>query len=62
MNLVFIAEFQSDKAKENLKKNEVFAVFPGDGRWYIAGDSLRKPSGNNQYFDNLEDTLQTIFS
>ncbi len=62
MNLVYIAEFQSDKAKEDLTKKEVFAVFPGDGRWYIAGDSLRKPSGNNQYFDNLEDSLQTLFS
>jgi len=62
MNLVYIAEFQSDKAKEELSRKECFAVFPGDGRWYIAGDSLRKPSGNSQYFDNLEETLQNLFS
>lgn len=61
MNIVFIAEFISDKAFEDLKKPQVFAVFPGDGFWYIAGDSLKKPSGNIGYFDNLELKLRNLF-
>jgi hypothetical protein len=29
--------------------------------WYVAGHSLRKPSGNNYYFDELEEKLLLIF-
>lgn len=61
VNTVFIAEFIADKALEDLKKSSAFAVFPGDGFWYIAGDSLRKPSGNNNYFDILEMKLRELF-
>lgn len=62
MNTIYIADFQSDKAKEELKSSQSFAVYPGDGLWYIAGDSLRKPSGNNRYFDGLENSLREIFA
>ena len=31
----------------------------GDGLWYVAGHSLRKPSGNNYYFDELEEKLDS---
>ena len=58
---VFIAEFQSDKSVDELKSNQSLAIYPGDGRWYIAGDSLRKPSGNNHYFNELEDKLRLLF-
>ncbi len=61
VNTVFIAEFITDKALEDLKKSNAFAVFPGDGFWYIAGDSLRKPSGNTNYFDILEMKLRELF-
>ncbi len=61
VNTVFIAEFFTDKALEDLKKSSSFAVFPGDGFWYIAGDSLRKPSGNTNYFDILEMKLRELF-
>jgi hypothetical protein len=61
VNTVFIAEFITDKALEDLKKSSAFAVFPGDGFWYIAGDSLRKPSGNTNYFDILEMKLRELF-
>ncbi len=61
VNIVFIAEFITDKALEDLKKSSSFAVFPGDGFWYIAGDSLRKPSGNTNYFDILEMKLRELF-
>ena len=61
VNTVFIAEFINDKAMEDLKKSSAFAVFPGDGFWYIAGDSLRKPSGNANYFDILEMKLRELF-
>lgn len=61
VNTVFIAEFIADKALEDLKKSSAFAVFPGDGFWYIAGDSLRKPSGNTNYFDILEMKLRELF-
>jgi hypothetical protein len=61
VNTVFIAEFITDKALEDLKKSSSFAVFPGDGFWYIAGDSLRKPSGNTNYFDILEMKLRELF-
>ena len=61
VNTVFIAEFITDKALEDFKKSSSFAVFPGDGFWYIAGDSLRKPSGNTNYFDILEMKLRELF-
>ncbi|CAM4258054.1 hypothetical protein EWU23_01915 [Cytophagaceae bacterium 50C-KIRBA] len=61
MNTVYIADFQADKAKEELKSIHSFAVYPGDGLWYVAGDSLRKPAGNNRYFDGLENSLREIF-
>jgi len=61
VNTVFIAEFITDKAFEDLKRSSAFAVFPGDGFWYIAGDSLRKPSGNTNYFDILEMKLRELF-
>ena len=60
MNHVFIAEFSADKANQNCKTASL-AVYPGDGLWYVAGHSLRKPSGNNYYFDELEEKLQFIF-
>jgi len=60
MNHVFIAEFSADKANQNCKSASL-AVYPGDGLWYVAGHSLRKPSGNNYYFDELEEKLQFIF-
>ena len=62
MNLVYIADFQIDKAREDFKNTQSLAVFPGDGFWYVAGDSLRKPTGNNRYFDTLEDKLQDLFN
>ncbi|MHA8066322.1 hypothetical protein V7S76_06520 [Aquirufa sp. ROCK2-A2] len=62
MNLVYIADFQIEKAKEEFKNTQSLAVYPGDGFWYVAGDSLRKPSGNNRYFDNLENKLQDLFN
>lgn len=62
MNTLFIAEYNTEKAFEDLKKSQVFAIFPGDGFWYIAGDSLRKPSGNTGYFDTLEMILRDLFS
>lgn len=61
VNTIFIAEFIADKAVEDLKKSSAFAIFPGDGLWYIAGDSLRKPSGNTNYFDILEMKLRDLF-
>ena len=61
VNMIFIAEFITDKALEELKRSSAFAIFPGDGFWYIAGDSLRKPSGNTNYFDNLEMKLRDLF-
>lgn len=61
VNTIFIAEFIADKALEDLKKSSAFAIFPGDGLWYIAGDSLRKPSGNTNYFDILEMKLRDLF-
>jgi hypothetical protein len=61
VNTVFIAEFITDKALEDIKKSSSFAVFQGDGFWYIAGDSLRKPSGNTNYFDILEMKLRELF-
>jgi hypothetical protein len=61
VSTIFIAEFIQDKASEDLKKSSAFAVFPGDGLWYIAGDSLRKPSGNTNYFDTLEMKLRDLF-
>jgi len=62
MNDLFIGEFIADKAQESLKNKETFAVFPGDGLWYTAGNSWKKPNGNYQYFVNLEDTLNELFS
>lgn len=62
MNQLFIGEFIGEKASENLKNKESFAVFPGDGLWYIAGQSWKKPNGNHQYFANLELKLNNIFS
>jgi len=62
MNQLFIGEFNAEKAAENLKNKESFAVFPGDGLWYTAGHSWKKPNGNNQYFANLELQLNNIFS
>jgi hypothetical protein len=61
VNTIFIAEFITDKALEELKRSSAFAIFPGDGFWYIAGDSLRKPSGNTNYFDILEMKLRDLF-
>jgi hypothetical protein len=61
MNAIFIAEFINEKATEDLKKANTFSIFPGDGFWYTAGDSLRKPSGNTNYFDILEMKLRDLF-
>jgi hypothetical protein len=61
MNIIFIAEFITDKAIADLKNSQAFAIFPGDGFWYIAGDSLRKPNGNTSYFDTLESKLRDLF-
>ena len=62
MNDLYIGEFVSEKAIEKLKSNESFAVFPGDGLWYVAGNSWRKPNGNHQYFANLESKLNQLFA
>jgi hypothetical protein len=62
MNLVYVADFQIEKAKEDFKNMHALAIFPGDGFWYIAGDSLRKPAGNNHYFNTLESKLQDLFN
>ena len=62
MSLLFIGEFHFDKGKEELKQMRNFAVMPGDGKWYVAGDSWRKPSGNHFYFDQIEDSLRTLFT
>ena len=61
INMIFIAEFINEKAFEELKKTNTFSIFPGDGYWYTAGDSLRKPSGNTNYFDILEMKLRDLF-
>ncbi len=61
MNDLFIGEFIADKAVESLKNKESFAVFPGDGYWYVAGNSWKKPNGNHQYFANLESSLNQLF-
>jgi len=61
VNTIFIAEFINEKAIEDLKKANTFSIFPGDGFWYTAGDSLRKPSGNTNYFDILEMKLRDLF-
>ncbi|MEY2792619.1 MAG: hypothetical protein RJA76_611, partial [Bacteroidota bacterium] len=61
MNELYIGEFVSEKALEKLKNRESFAVFPGDGLWYIAGNSWRKPNGNHQYFASLELSLNQLF-
>lgn len=62
MNDLFIGEFFAEKAEEKLKNTHSFAVFPGDGLWYVAGNSWKKPNGNNQYFAHLESQLVKIFS
>jgi hypothetical protein len=62
MNDLFIGEFFAEKAEEKLKNTHSFAVFPGDGLWYVAGNSWKKPNGNNQYFEHLESQLTKIFS
>ncbi len=62
MNELFIGEFIGEKAFESLKSKESFAVFPGDGLWYVAGNSWKKPNGNHQYFANLELKLNKLFS
>ena len=62
MNDLYIGEFSSEKALEKLNHQNCFAVFPGDGWWYVAGNSWKKPNGNQQYFATLEDQLKNIFS
>ena len=62
MNDLYIGEFVSEKSEEKLKNSNCFAVFPGDGFWYVAGNSWKKPNGNQQYFANLEDQLTNLFS
>jgi len=61
MGELFIGEFLMDKGAEELKNKQSFAVFPGDGLWYVAGNSWKKPNGNHHYFDKLEATLQKLF-
>jgi hypothetical protein len=62
MQVLFIGEFIFEKGVEDLKPKTQFAVYPGDGKWYVAGDTWYRPSGNKGYFDLIEDKLRDIFT
>ena len=62
MQVLFIGEFVFEKGVEELKPKTQFAVYPGDGKWYVAGDTWFRPSGNKGYFDLIEDKLRDLFT
>jgi hypothetical protein len=62
MQVLFIGEFIFEKGVEDLKPKTQFAVYPGDGKWYVAGDTWFRPSGNKAYFDLIEDKLRNLFT
>lgn len=62
MQVLFIGEFTFEKGVEDLKPKTQFAVYPGDGKWYVAGDTWFRPSGNKAYFDLIEDKLRDLFT
>ncbi|MEY4647403.1 MAG: hypothetical protein RIQ98_1239 [Bacteroidota bacterium] len=62
MQVLFIGEFIFEKGVEDLKPKTQFAVYPGDGKWYVAGDTWYRPSGNKGYFDLIEDKLRNLFT
>jgi hypothetical protein len=62
MQVLFIGEFIFEKGVEDLKPKTQFAVYPGDGKWYVAGDTWFRPSGNKGYFDFVEDKLRELFT
>lgn len=62
MSVLFIGEFVFEKGVEELKPKTEFAIYPGDGKWYVAGDTWFRPSGNKGYFDLIEDKLRTLFT
>jgi len=62
MQALFIGEFIFEKGVEDLKPKTQFAVYPGDGKWYVAGDTWFRPSGNKGYFDFVEDKLRELFT
>ena len=62
MQVLFIGEFTFEKGVEELKPKTQFAVYPGDGKWYVAGDTWFRPSGNKGYFDYVEDKLRELFT
>ena len=62
MQVLFIGEFVFEKGIEDLKPKTQFAVYPGDGKWYVAGDTWLRPSGNKGYFDLIEDKLRNLFT
>lgn len=61
MNHLFQAEFDPEKANEELKQRNSFSVYIGDGLWYTAGKSWDKPRGIRDYFDKLEFMLNKYF-
>jgi hypothetical protein len=62
MSILFIGEFVFEKGVEELKPQTEFAIYPGDGKWYVAGDTWFRPSGNKGYFDIIETKLRTLFT
>ncbi len=62
MQVLFIGEFIFEKGVEDLKPKTQFAVYPGDGKWFVAGDTWFRPSGNKAYFDLIEDKLRNLFT
>lgn len=62
MQVLFIGEFIFENGVEELKAQTQFAVYPGDGKWYVAGNTWFRPSGNKGYFDLIEDKLRDLFT
>jgi hypothetical protein len=62
MAVLFIGEFVFEKGVEELNPKTEFAVYPGDGKWYVAGNTWFRPSGNKGYFDLIEEKLRTLFT
>jgi hypothetical protein len=62
MAVLFIGEFVFEKGVAELKAQTEFAIYPGDGKWYVAGDTWFRPSGNKGYFDLIETKLRDLFN
>jgi hypothetical protein len=62
MAVLFIGEFVFEKGVAELNSKTEFAIYPGDGKWYVAGDTWFRPSGNKGYFDLIEEKLRTLFA